>query len=207
MQENRQEVTSIRDLKPAMKNLSMVFIVLDIGRPNVTKDQHEVRSCKVADKTGSINLSVWDEPGVLLQPGDIVRVTKGYVSVWKNCLTLYIGKGGDIQKIGEFCMVFAELPFMSEPNPDIAQQMPNNPAGGVQGNNNNPQSNNATIPPSSTGPRPQGGNNGRQNVNGGSWPTNNAPPQQGGNGAAPFTRGPAPPTATKTSGKRDPRKR
>lgn len=112
MQENRQEVTSIRDLKPAMKNLSMVFIVLDIGnghnmfqtfqstpltqfiisgRPNVTKDQHEVRSCKVADKTGSINLSVWDEPGVLLQPGDIVRVTKGYVSVWKNCLTLYIG--------------------------------------------------------------------------------------------------------------------
>lgn len=111
MQDARQEITLIRDLKPSMKNLNMIFIVLEIGnlldtinetkplheslffkgRPNVTKDGHEVRSCKVADKTGSINLSVWDEPGVLLQPGDILRVSKGYVSVWKNCLTLYIG--------------------------------------------------------------------------------------------------------------------
>lgn len=66
-------------------------ILIILGRPNVTKDQHEVRSCKVADRTGSVNLSVWDEPGVLLQPGDIVRVSKGYVAVWKNCLTLYIG--------------------------------------------------------------------------------------------------------------------
>lgn len=62
------------------------------GRPNVTKDGHEVRSCKVADKSGSVNVSVWDEPGVLLQPGDLIRVSKGYVSVWKNCLTLYIGR-------------------------------------------------------------------------------------------------------------------
>lgn len=66
-------------------------LVLLTGRPNVTKDGHEVRSCKVADKTGSINLSVWDEPGVLLQPGDILKITKAYVSVWKNCLTLYMG--------------------------------------------------------------------------------------------------------------------
>ena len=57
----------------------------------MTKDGHEVRSCKVADKTGSINLSVWDEPGLLLQPGDILRISKAYVSVWKNCLTLYMG--------------------------------------------------------------------------------------------------------------------
>ena len=116
MQDSRLELTSVRDLKPAMKNLNMVFIVLEIGnifhcelmsqenelkrkgkicvptgRPNVTKDGHEVRSCKVADKSGSVNVSVWDEPGLLLQPGDLIRVSKGYVSVWKNCLTLYIG--------------------------------------------------------------------------------------------------------------------
>ena len=62
------------------------------GRPNVTKEGHEVRSCKIADKTGSVNASIWDEPGQLLQSGDIVRVSKGYASIWKNCLTLYIGK-------------------------------------------------------------------------------------------------------------------
>lgn len=61
------------------------------GRPNLTKEGHEVRSCKIADKTGSINASIWDEPGQLLQSGDIVKVSKGYASIWKNCLTLYIG--------------------------------------------------------------------------------------------------------------------
>lgn len=43
-----------------------------------TKDGHEVRTCKVADKTGSINISVWDDVGNLIQPGDIIRLTKGY---------------------------------------------------------------------------------------------------------------------------------
>ncbi|PRD36137.1 UNVERIFIED_CONTAM: nabp2-a [Trichonephila clavipes] len=71
------------------------------SRPNMTKDGHEVRTCKVADRTASINLSVWDEPGLFLQQGDICRLSKGYASVWKGCLTLYTGKGGEIQKIGE----------------------------------------------------------------------------------------------------------
>lgn len=49
------------------------------GRVTKTKDGHEVRTCKVADKTGSINISVWDDVGNLIQPGDIIRLTKGYV--------------------------------------------------------------------------------------------------------------------------------
>lgn len=31
MQESRLELTAIRDLKPGMKNLNMIFIVLEIG--------------------------------------------------------------------------------------------------------------------------------------------------------------------------------
>lgn len=41
-----------------------------------------MRSCKVADKTGSITISVWDEIGGLIQPGDIIRLTKGCVGAW-----------------------------------------------------------------------------------------------------------------------------
>jgi hypothetical protein len=114
------------------------------------------------------------------------------------------GKGGDIQKIGEFCMVFSEIPFMSEPNPDMAAQL----VGGATGPGNqpaNPQAVNATTP--GVGPRPPG--NGRQqNLNGGAWPS--AAPTSGamgGNGTipAPFPRVPVPPS--KGGGKRDPRKR
>ncbi|CAN7976432.1 unnamed protein product [Ixodes persulcatus] len=71
------EPTTIRDLKPGMKNLSIIFIVLEIGRPNMTKEGHEVRTCKVADRSGSINVSVWDEPGTCIQQGDICKLTKG----------------------------------------------------------------------------------------------------------------------------------
>ncbi|KAK4817814.1 hypothetical protein QYF61_027865 [Mycteria americana] len=69
----------IKDIKPGLKNLNVIFIVLEIGRVTKTKDGHEVRSCKVADKTGSITISVWDEIGGLIQPGDIIRLTKGCV--------------------------------------------------------------------------------------------------------------------------------
>jgi hypothetical protein len=68
--------TLVKDLRPGSKNLNMVLIALDIGKPSTTKDGHEIRTIRVADKSGCINLSVWDEPGTLLQTGDIVRVNK-----------------------------------------------------------------------------------------------------------------------------------
>ena len=40
------------------KDISLMFIVLDINRPTKTKEGHEVRTVKVADRSGSINLSM-----------------------------------------------------------------------------------------------------------------------------------------------------
>ncbi|KAK6319376.1 SOSS complex subunit B1-B [Coregonus clupeaformis] len=112
--------THVKDIKPGLKNLNVIFIVLETGRVTKTKDGHEVRTCKVADKTGSISISVWDEVGGLIQTGDIIRLTKGYASVFKGCLTLYTGRGGELSKIGEFCMVYSEVPNFSEPNPEYS---------------------------------------------------------------------------------------
>ncbi|XP_013197544.1 SOSS complex subunit B homolog [Amyelois transitella] len=107
----------IKELKPGMKNINAVFIVLEVGPPTLTKEAREVRTLRVADASACVNLSVWDEPGALLLPGDIVRLTRGYASLWRNALTLYSGKSGDIQKVGEFCMLFNEQVNMSEPQP------------------------------------------------------------------------------------------
>lgn len=124
--------TFVKDVKPGLKNLNVLFIVLETGRVTKTKDGHEVRTCKVADKTGSINISVWDDVGNLIQPGDIIRLTKGYASVFKGCLTLYTGRGGDLQKIGEFTMLYSEVPNFSEPNPEYANQQNQNKSGTSQ---------------------------------------------------------------------------
>lgn len=111
------EYVQIKDLKPGLKNINAIFIVLEVGPPTLTKEAREVRTLRVADATATVNLSVWDEPGALLQPGDIVRLTRGYASLWRSALTLYSGKSGDIQKVGEFCMLFNEQVNMSEPQP------------------------------------------------------------------------------------------
>ncbi|XP_053554564.1 SOSS complex subunit B2 [Bombina bombina] len=180
---------SIKDIKTGQKNLNVVFIVLEIGRVTKTKDGHEVRSCKVADKTGSITVSVWDEIGSLIQPGDIIRLTRGYASMWKGCLTLYSGRGGELQKIGEFCMVYSELPNFSEPNPDAASQpskQNQTKAGNGDPSNNSPP--NGTGSGNGNGPQavpgPVGnvytnhtyGSNGRANGRGPGNPQPNGPP-------------------------------
>ncbi|XP_042544308.1 SOSS complex subunit B2 isoform X2 [Dipodomys merriami] len=163
----------IKDIKAGLKNLNVVFIVLEIGRVTKTKDGHEVRSCKVADKTGSITISVWDEVGSLIQTGDIIRLTRGYASMWKGCLTLYTGRGGELQKIGEFCMVYSEVPNFSEPNPDYRGQQNQ----GVHNEQKNSNMNTGTFGPVGngvqTGPESRGyqiSYSGRSNGRGPTYP-------------------------------------
>ena len=48
-----------------------------LGKPSKTKDGHEIRTIRVADKSGSINMSVWDDHGTQIQCGDIIRFSKG----------------------------------------------------------------------------------------------------------------------------------
>ncbi|XP_013109674.1 SOSS complex subunit B homolog [Stomoxys calcitrans] len=109
------ECIAIKDIKPGLKNINVIFIVLEIGTATVTKENREVRNFKVGDHTACINVSIWDEPGKLITPGDIIKLTKGYASIWRHCLTLYSGKNGEVYKIGEFCMTFNEAVNMSEP--------------------------------------------------------------------------------------------
>ncbi|GJQ76925.1 hypothetical protein Trydic_g15123 [Trypoxylus dichotomus] len=142
-------------MRPGLKNINVVFIVLEVGHPTLTKENREVRTFKVADQSACINASVWDEAGQLLLPGDIVRLTKGYVSLWRNCLTLYTSKGGDLQKIGEFCMVFNEQLNMSEPNQVIVPMTsmggpPNNAPLNNGTNNGAGRIGPATVPPITT---------------------------------------------------------
>lgn len=140
------EFVQIKDIRAGQKNINVMFIVLEVSHPTITKENREVRTFKVADPTACMNVSIWDEPGQLLMPGDIVRLTKGYASVWRQCLTLYSGKNGEIQKVGEFCMAINEQVNMSDPNPMLAQQMVNQSGSGPPGSNvNNTITNNGNA--------------------------------------------------------------
>ncbi|RDD41024.1 SOSS complex subunit B2 [Trichoplax sp. H2] len=117
-----EKYISIRDIKHGMKNIVLICIVLDVGKPTKTKEGHEVRTCRVADKSGSINISVWDEWGQLIQGGDIIKICRGYTAYWKGFLTIYTGRGGYIERMGDFCMVYSENPNISETITENPQQ-------------------------------------------------------------------------------------
>ncbi|BFZ15660.1 hypothetical protein BsWGS_18699 [Bradybaena similaris] len=147
----------LKDVKPGMKNLHIIFIVLEVGKPTQTKDGQDVRSCKVADKTGSMNLSVWNEAGNVIQPGDICKLNRGYASLWKGGLTLYTGKIGEILKIGEFCLNFTEIPNFSEPNPESWKmgEAPQRKSPTESGDNNQKGESSVPLGPAGQTIRPQ----------------------------------------------------
>ncbi|XP_058834845.1 SOSS complex subunit B homolog [Topomyia yanbarensis] len=149
------DIIAIKDIYPGLKNVNVIFIVLEIGPVTLTKENREVRTFKVADQSAAINVSIWDEPGKLLMPGDIVRLTKGYAAVWRQCLTLYSGKNGEIHRLGDFCFTFNEMINMSEPNPNlITSNQPLHGNGAAGGGNAAGKSNRQQSAQSESSPGP-----------------------------------------------------
>ena len=60
-----------------------------------------------------MNASLFDSYGELVMPGDIVRLTGGYCAIYQQASTLYAGKHGKIERIGEFCFPFTDKPDQS----------------------------------------------------------------------------------------------
>ena len=82
----------IRSIKPGTKEeLTLMFIVLNVGRPNTTEDQQEVTTVKVADKTGSINISLWNYLGK--RDNLSFRIDNRYRLAFNKCIFMATGFG------------------------------------------------------------------------------------------------------------------
>ncbi|XP_009944949.1 PREDICTED: SOSS complex subunit B2 [Leptosomus discolor] len=112
----------IKDIKPGLKNLNVIFIVLEIVR--LLLEIHSTDPLAYSTPGGGGTTAC-------VTPFKFVYMKK-YASLWKGCLTLYTGRGGELHKIGEFCMVYSEVPNFSEPNSEHIGQ--NKLAQGEQNN-------------------------------------------------------------------------
>ncbi|NWW95422.1 SOSB2 protein, partial [Rhynochetos jubatus] len=126
----------IKDIKPGLKNLNVIFIVLEIGkwrpaRPTPAPPTRDPRGYG-GGKAGEAHASTsFFSSGSLTGTALLLSLPR-YASLWKGCLTLYTGRGGELHKIGEFCMVYSEVPNFSEPNSEHIGQ--NKLAQGEQNN-------------------------------------------------------------------------
>uniref|UniRef100_A0A6B2LQ11 Single-stranded DNA binding protein Ssb-like OB fold domain-containing protein n=1 Tax=Arcella intermedia TaxID=1963864 RepID=A0A6B2LQ11_9EUKA len=97
-----------------MKSLNIQCIVLEKIGSAKTNNGELVTQVLVADHSGAVILSVWDELGDLVKTGDILQLRGGYSSIHKNELKLYVGKHGVLERTGEFMMAFIETPNISK---------------------------------------------------------------------------------------------
>ncbi len=94
---------TIRGLRKDVRGASLRVRVLSKNEVRTVKtkdgEAHRVVDAQVGDSTGQILLSVWDEKIELIQEGDLIDITNGYVTRFKGRYRLNLGRYGDLERV------------------------------------------------------------------------------------------------------------
>ncbi len=88
---------NVKDMTENSKNVNATLKVIEIGEVKDIQSRFgDKRVCevKVADATGCILLSLWDDQIGKIAAGDTISIQNGYISVVRNSMRLNIGKYG-----------------------------------------------------------------------------------------------------------------
>jgi len=89
----------IKDLRNGMKNVSIEAKVIEKSEPREVlsrfKDEtYKVATAIIADETGTIKLTLWNDQIGQVKINDKVKVEKGYITSFKGEIQLNIGRYG-----------------------------------------------------------------------------------------------------------------
>lgn len=101
----------ISDISAYNKNFELTFMVIKSLGHIKTKDNDMVYSYLVADDTGSVEYSIFNQS---LHLGDIIMVNYAYATFFKGRLRVYNSELTVARRIGEFCFSFRTSPNISE---------------------------------------------------------------------------------------------
>ena len=92
---------NINELRNGMKRVNVEAKVVEKGNPReVTsryKDEtYKVADAVVADDTGSIKLTLWNEQIDQVNVNDTIKIENGYVTSFKGEIQLNVGKFGKL---------------------------------------------------------------------------------------------------------------
>jgi replication factor A1 len=95
----------ISDLKAGASDVEVEATVVEKQEPRevITKygKRLNVASATLKDDTGTITMSLWGKDIELVNQGDRIKVSKGYVSEFKGNPQLSAGKYGKIEVLGK----------------------------------------------------------------------------------------------------------
>lgn len=89
----------IKELQNGMKRVSIEAKIVEKGETREVqsrfKDEtYKVASAVIADDSGTIKLTLWNEQIDQIKPNDHIKVENGYVTSFKGEIQLNIGKYG-----------------------------------------------------------------------------------------------------------------
>jgi len=89
----------IKDLRNGIKRVSVEANVVEKGTPRQVMSRYKdetytVADAVVADETGSIKLTLWNEQIAQVEVGNKVKIENGYVTSFKGEIQLNVGKFG-----------------------------------------------------------------------------------------------------------------
>lgn len=100
----------IEDVKPLEKRLNVVFKVTERNQEREinkrTGETHRVCDFTVADDTGIITLTLWNEDIDAMKEGTVYKLSNGFANIFQNSLRLSKGKFGSLT---EDSTVFEEV--------------------------------------------------------------------------------------------------
>ena len=94
-------MTAIKDLQNGQKRVSVEAKVVEKGdvrevRSRFKDETYRIVDAVVADETGSVKLTLWNEQIEHVNVGDNIKIDNGYVTSFKGEIQLNVGKFGKL---------------------------------------------------------------------------------------------------------------
>ena len=97
------ETKKVNELTPQSKRVNVLVKVVSVGEPKEIPNRFGGEAKKVAeavvgDETGTVILSLWQDQIGTVQPGDVLSIENGYISLVQGHMRLNVGKYGKMTK-------------------------------------------------------------------------------------------------------------
>ncbi|HIH01625.1 TPA: single-stranded DNA-binding protein [Thermoplasmata archaeon] len=100
--EEQSVETKIKDLTPNSKRVDVLAKCLEVSEPKEIPGRfggsRKVAEATIADDTGAIILSLWDDQIGSIDKEDVLQIKNGYVSLVRGHMRLNVGKYGALGK-------------------------------------------------------------------------------------------------------------
>jgi replication factor A1 len=94
-------LVDIKDLHDGAKRVDVQAQVVEKGDPREVRSRfkdetYRIVDAVIADETGSIKLTLWNEQIDMVNVGDKIKIENGYVTSFKGEIQLNVGKFGKL---------------------------------------------------------------------------------------------------------------